>query len=212
MRFQNFAVVVAIVTFICPIQAIHIYLKPEQTKCYYEHLNANSLLIGDLDAFVERDGLYVEDSGIKVKVTIDETFDNDQRVLNQKNHNSGDFSFSAFETGEHRICLTPSYHDMSANIRVFVDFEITHVHSLDSKRKDDVNSLMARVQQLTHRLNSIKQEQGIIRENEAKFRDQSESANGKIMIWSVLQVLALAGTCMLQLRYLKNFFVKQKIV
>ena len=191
---------------------MHIYLKPEETKCYYEHLNANSLLIGDLDAFVERNGGFVEDSGIKVKVTIDETFDNNQRVLNQKNPNSGDFSFTALESGEHRICLTPSYHDSSANIRIFVDFDIGHIHSLDSKRKDDVNSLKSRIQQLNNRLEGIKTIQNTIRENEAKFRNQSESANSKIMLWSVLQILALGCTCAFQLKYLKNFFVKQKVV
>lgn len=204
-----FAVFLALV---CPSSALHIYLKPEETKCYYETLKAKNVLIGDLDAFVERNGLFVEDSGIKVKVTIDETFDNNERVLNQKNSNSGDFTFVALESGEHKICLTPSYHDASANIRVFVDFEIEHTHILDSKRNDDVNSLKSRVQQLTHRLDNIKSLQDVIRENEKKFRDQSESANGKIMFWSVLQVIALGCTCAFQLKYLKNFFVKQKVV
>ncbi|CAB4252027.1 similar to Saccharomyces cerevisiae YHR110W ERP5 Protein with similarity to Emp24p and Erv25p, member of the p24 family involved in ER to Golgi transport [Maudiozyma barnettii] len=212
MKVQVLTLISAVMALICPIQAMHIYLKPEETKCYYEHLTANSLLIGDLDAFVERNGAFVEDSGIKVKVTIDETFDNNQRVLNQKNSNSGDFSFTALETGEHRICLTPSYSDASANIRVFVDFEISHVHSLDSKRKDDVESLKSRVLQLTQRLDAIKGVQGDIRDNEAKFRNQSESANSKIMFWSVLQVIALGCTCAFQLNYLKNFFVKQKVV
>ncbi|SMN18110.1 similar to Saccharomyces cerevisiae YHR110W ERP5 Protein with similarity to Emp24p and Erv25p, member of the p24 family involved in ER to Golgi transport [Maudiozyma saulgeensis] len=212
MKFQTLTLVFAVMALICPIQAMHIYLKPEETKCYYEHLTAKSLLIGDLDAFVEKNGVFVEDSGIRVKVTIDETFDNNERVLNQKNSNSGDFSFTALESGEHRICLTPSYSDASANIRVFVDFEIGHVHSLDSKRKDDVNSLKSRVQQLTQRLDVIKDIQGNIRENEAKFRNQSESANSKIMLWSVLQVIALGCTCAFQLNYLKNFFVKQKVV
>ncbi|KAG0661369.1 putative member of the p24 [Maudiozyma exigua] len=212
MRLQVLTLCCTLMALICPIQAMHIYLKPEETKCYYEHLNANSLLIGDLDAFVERNGAFVEDSGIKVKVTIDETFDNNQRVLNQKNPNSGDFSFTALESGEHRICLTPSYHDSYANIRIFVDFDIGHIHSLDSKRKDDVNSLKSRIQQLNSRLEGIKTIQNTIRENEAKFRNQSESANSKIMLWSVLQILALGCTCAFQLKYLKNFFVKQKVV
>ena len=212
MKLQVLTLCCTLMALICPIQAMHIYLKPEETRCYYEHLNANSLLIGDLDAFVERNGGFVEDSAIKVKVTIDETFDNNQRVLNQKNPNSGDFTFTALESGEHRICLTPSYHDAAANIRIFVDFDIGHIHSLDSKRKDDVNSLKSRIQQLNGRLEGIKTIQNTIRENEAKFRNQSESANSKIMLWSVLQILALGCACAFQLKYLKNFFVKQKVV
>ena len=75
-----------------------------------------------------------------------------------------------------------------------------------------MNSLKGRVGQLTQRLTSIRKEQDAIREKEAEFRNQSESANSKIMTWSVFQPLILLGTCAFQLRYLKNFFVKQKVV
>lgn len=110
------------------------------------------------------------------------------------------------------MCFTPSYNKKSTPVRVFIELEIGNVEALDSRRKDDMNSLKGRVFQLTQRLSSIRKEQDNIREKEAEFRNQSESANSKIMTWSVLQFFMLVAACVFQLRYLKNFFVKQKVV
>ena len=192
--------------------AVHFYAKSGETKCFYEHLSRGNLLIGDLDLYVEKDGLFEEDPESSLTITVDETFDNDHRVLNQKNSHTGDVTFTALETGEHRFCFTPFYSKKSATLRVFIELEIGNVEALDSKKKEDMNSLKGRVGQLTQRLSSIRKEQDAIREKEAEFRNQSESANSKIMTWSVFQLLILLGTCAFQLRYLKNFFVKQKVV
>lgn len=191
---------------------MHIYLKSGEMKCFYENLAIGNLLIGDLDTSVEKNGIFEEDHKVQVTLTIDETFDNDQRVLNQRNPYTGDFTFTALETGEHRICVTPEYSDYSARIRLFIDLEINHISVLDSKKKDDMDFLKNRVNQLIQRLGNVRTEQDVIREKEALFRNQSESANGKIVFWSILQIVFLAGACAFQLHYLKNFFVKQKVI
>ncbi|CAI4039486.1 hypothetical protein SMKI_08G1530 [Saccharomyces mikatae IFO 1815] len=194
------------------VEGVHFYAKSGETKCFYERLSKGDLLIGDLDLFVENNGLFEEDTGASLTISVDETFDNDHRVLNQKNSHTGDFTFTALESGEHRFCFTPSHSKKSALLRVFIQLEIGNVEALDSKKKEDMNSLKGRVVQLTQRLSSIRKEQDAIREKEAEFRNQSESANSKIMTWSIFQFLILVGTCVFQLRYLKNFFVKQKVV
>ncbi|CAI1728331.1 hypothetical protein SEUBUCD646_0O02770 [Saccharomyces eubayanus] len=194
------------------VEGVHFYARPGETKCFYEHLSKGNLLIGDLDIYVEKNGMFMEDPEASLAITVDETFDNDHRVLNQKNSHTGDFSFTALDTGEHRMCFTPSYNKKSTPVRVFIELEIGNVEALDSRRKDDMNSLKGRVFQLTQRLSSIRKEQDNIREKEAEFRNQSESANSKIMTWSVLQFFMLVAACVFQLRYLKNFFVKQKVV
>lgn len=192
---------------------IHFYMKPGEVKCFYENLAKNNLLVGDFDAFVERDhGIYEEDPSLKLTITVDETFDNDHRVLNQKNSHTGDFTFTALETGEHRVCIKPTYSRNDAKLRIVMDMEIGHVHSLDTKRTSQVKSLKERIHQLTDRLESVRAEQKVIKEKEAVFRNQSEAANSKIVFWSAVQLIALIATCVLQLRYLKNFFVKQKVV
>ncbi|CAI4063835.1 hypothetical protein SKDZ_08G1560 [Saccharomyces kudriavzevii ZP591] len=194
------------------VEGVHFYAKSGETKCFYEHLSKGNLLIGDLDLYAEKNGLFEEDSEASISITVDESFDNDHRVLNQKNSHTGDFTFTALDTGEHRVCFTPSYNKKSSPLRIFIELEIGNVEALDSRRRQDMNSLKGRVTQLTQRLSSIRKEQDTIRGKEAEFRNRSESANSKIMSWSALQFLVLVGTCIFQLRYLKNFFVKQKVV
>lgn len=194
------------------VQGVHFYMKPGEVKCFYESLAKGNLLIGDIDGLVEKEGSFVDDANLKVGISLYETFDNDHRVLNQQNSHSGDFTFTALETGEHRICVSPTYPLKDAKLRIFMELDIGHVLSLDSRRKDETKSLRERVLQLIQRLENIRTEQKVIREKEAVFRDQSESANGKIILWSVLQIVGLVTVCGFQLHYLKNFFVKQKVV
>lgn len=195
------------------IQGAHVYMKSGELRCFYEGLKAGELLIGDIDTTVEKNGIFVEDSQLKVSITVDETFDDDQRVMDQQSSHSGDFAFTALESGEHRVCVKPLYKvDTTARIRMTIGFEIEKFEVLDSKKKDTVEALKTRVRQLISRLQNIRSQQDRIRGNEAIFRDQSEAANSKISSWSVIQILVLIAVCWFQLNYLKNFFVKQKIV
>lgn len=69
-----------------------------------------------------------------------------------------------------------------------------------------------KVQQLNKKLEEIHFEQETMREREAIFRDQSETTNSRVVKWTFIQLIVLVGTCAYQLRHLKSFFVKQKIV
>lgn len=68
------------------VEGVHFYARPGETKCFYEHLSKGNLLIGDLDIYVEKNGMSMEDPEASLAITVDETFDNDHRVLNQKTH------------------------------------------------------------------------------------------------------------------------------
>ena len=192
--------------------ALHFYMNPGEVKCFYENLVVGNLVIGDIEGYVKRESMYVEDSELKMTISVDESFDSNHRVMNQKNGHSGDFTFTALDTGEHRICFMPSYPQEDAKLRVFMELDIVNGQSLDSRRKDDTRSLKQRVLQLVRRLEGIRIEQKVIREKEALFRNQSESANSRILLWSTLQILGLVTMRGFQIRYLKNFFVKQKVV
>ncbi|MCG8711251.1 emp24/gp25L/p24 family protein, partial [Brenneria sp. 4F2] len=69
----------------------------------------------------------VEDSELKMTISVDESFDSNHRVMNQKNGHSGDFTFTALDTGEHRICFVPSYPQEDAKLRVFMELDIVNV-------------------------------------------------------------------------------------
>ncbi|GAV55093.1 hypothetical protein ZYGR_0AS04160 [Zygosaccharomyces rouxii] len=193
-------------------RGLHFYLKPGQVKCLYEKLSLGNLMIGDISGYIVKDNDFLEDPELRLTVSVDESFDSNHRVMNQNNANTGDFTFTALDTGEHRICIMPSYPQEDARLGIFMELDITNIQFLDSNRKDDERTLKQRILQMVHRLEVIRLEQKTIRKKEALFRDQSESANSKILWWSCIQIFGLVAMCIIQLRYLKNFFVKQKVI
>lgn len=208
---------VALFVFVCNVHALHFYLKTGETRCFYEDLQADSLVVGKLDAYEYDDRIqdYYKNDNLRLKITIDETFDNDHRVVDQTTGITGDLTFTLIDSGEHKFCLTPVYNDHTKGKvhRIFFDIAIGPASDyVDSKSSKKVDGLTLQIQDLNRKLLEIHLEQENIREREAFFRNQSESTNSRVMLWSIIQLVVLVGTCAYQLRHLKGFFVKQKIV
>lgn len=136
-------------------------------------------------------------------------------MADQYASSNGDFAFTSSEAGEHKFCLTPTYADGTKGKKHRIFFDIAAGSSddyIDSKSSRKVDALTFKVQTLNKKLDQIHFEQEYIRQREAHFRDQSESTNSRVVKWGFIQLLVLVGTCFYQLRHLKSFFVKQKIV
>lgn len=197
--------------------ALHFYLSTGETRCFFEELPDDTLVVGRIDAYEnqEHSSEYVKSPNLRVEITVDETFDNNHRVVAQKSAPDGQFTFTSLDPGEHKFCLTPVYTDgdYSKRHRIFFDIAFGSAHDyVDSKSTRRVDALTAQVQNLNLKLLEIHREQESIREKEALFRNQSEATNSRVVRWTFIQLVVLVGTCAYQLRHLKSFFVKQKIV
>lgn len=169
-------------------------------------------------------------------ITVDETFDNDHRIVNQKGSNKGRFTFTAGDAGEHRICFWASHQTNSGwysnhpnGVRLHLDLAIGETTQLESRDKEKLADIEQRVKDLSGRLQDIRREQmfqrvcfvlsdrsGIlmalsVQEREAEFRDQSELTNSRVVRWTLVQLLVLGATCAWQLSHLRAFFIKQKL-
>jgi len=197
--------------------ALHFYLNTGETKCFFEDLQIDTLVVGKIEAFeqIGHGNDYHRNNNLKVQITVEETFDNNHRVVDQKSSASGDFTFTSLDSGEHKFCLTPGYTDGTTGKRhrIFFDVAVGSSHDyVDSKSTRHVDMLTAQIHNLNKKLQEIHWEQEHLREREAAFRDSSESTNTRVVRWSIIQLIVLFGTCFYQLRHLKSFFVKQKIV
>ena len=156
-----------------------------------------------------------------VFITVDETFDNDHRVVSQRSKGSGKFIFTAADAGDHRLCFTPTnvpatsgflFHGGSAGgIKFELDMAIGDTSKIESSDKDKIEDVVKKVRDLNARLQDVKREQVFQREREAEFRDISESVNARVVRWTLLQLAVLGITCTWQLSYLRAFFIKQKL-
>lgn len=89
-------------------------------------------------------------------------FDNEHRVVSQKSGTTGRFTFTAAESGEHRLCFQTSGAGgwfSSSHIKLHLDLAVGETGDLDNTNKDRTESLAQRVQDLNARLQDIRREQ-----------------------------------------------------
>lgn len=105
---------------------------------------------------------------LTVTVTVDETFDHDHRVVNTRGSSEGRFTFSAADSGDHRICFTPSHvasggwlSDGQAvgGIKLTLDLATGETSQIESSDKGKISDMVQKVRDLNARLLDIRREQ-----------------------------------------------------
>lgn len=204
-------------------QALYFYIDGQAPKCFYEELPKDTLVVGHYTAeeYDDKRNAWWKHDGVSIYISVDETFDNDHRVVSQKGSSSGRFTFTAAESGEHKLCFTPSSNsgntgwlstgNHNGGIRLTLDLAIGETSALESSDKDKLEDIATRIKDLNMRLQDIRREQVFQREREAEFRDQSESTNARVVRWMSIQLAVLGITCAWQLSHLRSFFIKQKL-
>ncbi|KAK0355758.1 emp24p/erv25p-related protein [Friedmanniomyces endolithicus] len=229
-----------------PSQALYFYIDGPTQKCFFEELPKDTLVVGrHIDRATTTSGShttrlttragtfsatqwndqsrsYGTNPDMGIFITVDEVFDNDHRVVSQRGSHTGKFTFSAADSGLHRLCFTPTnvpattgllFSGSSAGrIKFDLDLAIGETSAIESSDKDKLGEVVQKVRDLNARLLDIRREQIFQREREAEFRDQSEAVNGRVVRWTLIQLAVLGVTCAWQLSYLRAFFIKQKVV
>lgn len=204
-------------------QALYFYIDGSAPKCFFEELPKDTLVVGDYSAeeYDDHRQAWAKHDGLNIYISVDETFDNDHRVVSQRGSGSGRFTFTAAEAGEHKICFSPTSNTgrsawLSASapnggIKLTLDLVIGESSKIESADKGKLEDIKDRIKDLTSRLTDIRREQSFQREREAEFRDQSESTNARVIRWIIIQLVVLGVTCAWQLSNLRSFFIKQKL-
>ncbi|KAH8821042.1 emp24/gp25L/p24 family/GOLD-domain-containing protein [Xylogone sp. PMI_703] len=207
---------------LAPVQSLYFYMDGSGPKCFFEELPRDTLVVGHYSAeeWNEQRRVWEKHDSLQVLITVDEVFDNDHRVVNQRGSASGRFTFTAADSGDHKICFTPSSQMGSGwlsasqpmgGVKLTLDLAIGETSEIESSDKGKIQDIVKKVKDLNGRLQDIRREQVFQREREAEFRDQSESTNSRVVKWALVQVLVLSVTCAWQLSHLRSFFIKQKL-
>ena len=150
-----------------------------------------------------------------------EVFDNDHAIVAQSGQSKGKFTFTAGDSGEHRICFAPNRanhhggedgsHQHLGSVKLTIDLAIGQTSKIESTDKGKIDDIVQKVKDLNSRLQDVRREQVFQREREAECRDQSESTNARVVRWTRLQLVVRGVTCAWQLSHLRAFFIKQKL-
>ncbi|WEW55443.1 emp24p/erv25p- protein [Emydomyces testavorans] len=202
-----------------PSHALYFYIFGREAKCFYEELPKGTMVVGHFNAesYNDKVGAYSPDPNLAITITVEETFDNDHRVVSQRSSGKGRFTFSAADAGQHRICFSPDHGSTggwfsgSGAVKLTIDIATGESSKLESEDKGKMEDMAQRVKSLIARLQDIRREQVFQREREALFRDQSEATNSRVVRWTLIQLVVLGITCVWQLSHLRSFFIKQKL-
>ncbi|KAF2461514.1 transmembrane emp24 domain-containing protein 9 [Lineolata rhizophorae] len=209
---------------ILPTKALYFYMDSNTPKCFFEELPKDTLVVGhySADVYNSNSRTYAPSPDLGIYISVEETFDNDHRVVSQRGSSTGRFTFTAADSGQHRLCFTPSNAAQAGGwlsggsppagaVRFTLDLVIGETSQIESTDKGKIQDIVQRVKDLNGRLQDIRREQVFQREREAEFRDQSESTNARVVRWSLIQLAVLGVTCAWQLSHLRAFFIKQKL-
>ncbi len=106
---------------------------------------------------------------LAITVTVEEVFDHDHRVVNTRGAAEGRFTFSAADSGDHRICFTPAHSGSSGGwlasgmpvggIKLMLDLATGETSAIESTDKGKISDIVQRVKDLNARLQDIRREQ-----------------------------------------------------
>ena len=111
---------------------------------------------------------FTSNPDIGITITVDEVFDNDHRVINQRGSSTGRFTFSSADSGDHKICFTPLHAPSGGwlssgqpvgGIKLTLDLAIGETSNIESTDKGKMSEIAAKVKDLNGRLNDIRREQ-----------------------------------------------------
>lgn len=118
------------------------------------------------EVYIPSADAYGPDSGLTISFTVEETFDNDHRVVSQRGGDTGRITFSAADAGQHRICFTPDSRSggnwvsgAAGPVKLSVDIAIGETSKIESEDKGKVEDMVSRVKSLNGRLHDIRREQ-----------------------------------------------------
>ena len=127
------------------------------------------------EAYNTNSNSYQTTNDLAIQVAVYETFDNDHRVVSQTSTSSdkmSKFTFSAADSGLHRLCFTPSGPGaislqgwFSGNdaglggVKLMLDMTIGESSKIESDDKNKIDSIVGKVRELNGRLADVRREQ-----------------------------------------------------
>ena len=193
-------------------QAINFYLLEGSEKCFVMDLTAGSVILAEYNLIDPPPADAPEASGVSLKVNDP----NALLLLTRTVRGPGKFSFTSQIQGPHRICVTsPSggWFGSAKKSRFSLKLDTTDDNLSHDKivSKEEIHHLKDISTQIVTRLQEVEKGQEYSREKEAKFRDESEDINSRIMWFTIFQTLVILVAGVWQILSLRSFFISRKI-
>jgi len=151
-----------------------------------------------------------------LRVTVTSEHDPYSPILSRVYGKSGRFAITSTFEGEHAICFVSNITSRSGVYSWKMSLDLHHGAQAqdyaDLAKKEHLDNIQVKVRRLLDRAEDVRRELNYQKHREEEFRATSESTNSRATLWSLLQVAIVIATAFVQMRSLKQFFIKKKIV
>ncbi|GAB4840055.1 hypothetical protein Ancab_020764 [Ancistrocladus abbreviatus] len=211
MNSGNLAFFVCLGLLFYPSESLRFNLQSGHTKCIAEDIKSNSMTVGKYHVENPHEGTPLPDSH-KLSVRVTSSQGNSYHYA--ENTESGQFAFTAAESGDYMACFWLPDHNPAVTSTVEFDWK-TGVAAKDwgnVAKKGQLDNMELELKKLLDTVNSIHEEMFYLRDREEEMQELNKTTNSK-MFWlgflSLFFCLSVAG---LQFWHLKTFFERKKLL
>ncbi|XP_004304281.1 PREDICTED: transmembrane emp24 domain-containing protein p24delta9 [Fragaria vesca subsp. vesca] len=186
-------------------------LQSGQTKCISDEIKSNSMTVGKYSIVNPNEGFPLPDSH-KLTVRVTSPYGNNYHHGDLVA--SGNFAFTAAETGDYSACFWVIDHKPKATVIIDFDWK-TGVAAKDwSKvaKKGQIELMELELKKLFDTVMAIHDEMFYLREREEEMQQLNRSTNSKMATLSFLSLVVCLSVAGLQLWHLKMFFERKKLL
>ncbi|ELR20662.1 copii-coated vesicle membrane protein P24, putative [Acanthamoeba castellanii str. Neff] len=137
-------------------------------------------------------------------------YDPNRRLIYEaERETEGSFAFSAESNGDYQICFS---NRMSTLTPKTVSMFVIVGKAPKKGANAALEPLEAEIRQISQGVEELKNGQNYLKNREMASRDTSESTNGRVLMFSVVEALALIAVSAYQIHSLKSFFEVKRTI
>ncbi|XP_058107749.1 transmembrane emp24 domain-containing protein p24delta9-like isoform X1 [Magnolia sinica] len=181
-------------------------LPSGRTKCISEDLRINAVAVGHFKIALKPPHNYLISSRV--------TDSNGDSIYYADSVESGEFAFTAAESGQYTICFWSPRYELSTSF----PFEFEWKIGLAAKdwtvyvKKEKVDIMGLELRKLEETAHAIREEMIFLREREEEMQKLNENTKARMALLSFLSLFICLAVVGLQLWHLKSFFQRKKIL
>nr|XP_043634903.1 transmembrane emp24 domain-containing protein p24delta7-like [Erigeron canadensis] len=186
-------------------------LKTGATKCITEDIKLNAMTVGKYSIVNPVEGFPLSDED-RITVRVTSPLGNNYHYADRKN--SGNFAFTAGETGDYMTCFWASKQSPEKSLSIDFDWKSGLAAKDWSKvaKKGQVEMMELELKKLYDSAITIHEEMFMLREREAMMQHLITSTNVKMETFTFLSLVICLSVAALQLWHLKAFFQRKKLI
>lgn len=179
-----------------------------QTKCIYEEINSNVIVVGDYRAFNK------DNSDIPAYVDVRVEDPAGLTLHEARGQAKGQFAFTSKTAGEYKACFTVQDIETAFRTKLRLEWK-TGVAATDWEsiaKKEHLDELSVEMRKLEGSIREIYAEMLQLQQREQEMRDLNEETNSRVAHYSIISLVVCAATAGWQAWYLKKFFMRKKLL